>query len=73
MERAKSSELHFYDCAHKVSKSNWSLRPRAECITMVHEIYCAVTPEAYEVKRHILLEWASKPKRNHFKTWFNNF
>lgn len=38
IERAKSCELHFYDCAHKISKAEWSTKSSAEFITMVHGI-----------------------------------
>lgn len=38
IERAKSHELHFYDCAHKISKAEWSPKSSAEFITMVHGI-----------------------------------
>lgn len=71
--RSKSCELHFYDCAHKVSKANWSEKSRKKLITMAHGIYTAETPGTYEARRRTLLEWAEKPKRNHVKSWFNNF
>ena len=72
IERAKPCELHFYDCAHKVSKAEWSPKSRAEVITMVHSIYTAETPGAYEARRQALLDWAEKPERTHVKPWFNN-
>ncbi|CAB3995478.1 Hypothetical predicted protein, partial [Paramuricea clavata] len=46
--RSKSCELHFYDCAHKVSKANWSEKSRKKLITMAHGIYTAETPGTYE-------------------------
>ena len=71
--RAKSCESHFYDCAHRVAKSDWSPKSKAEFLTLVHEIYCAETPTAYEAKRRHLMDWASKEKRSHAKPWFNKF
>lgn len=74
IERAKSCELHFYDCANKISKAEWSPKSRAEFIIMVQSIYTAETPGAYEARRRALLDWADvKPKRSQVKTWFNNF
>ena len=68
IERTKSCEMHFYDCAHKSSKS------RKEFITMVHGIYTAETPGAYEARRRALFDWAAeKSTRSHVKAWFSNF
>ena len=73
-ERTKSCEMHFYDCAHKTSKSTWSSKSRKEFITMVHGIYTAETPGAYEARRRAIFDWAAKkPKRSHVKAWFSNF
>jgi hypothetical protein len=58
LSRSKSCEMHFYDCAHKVSKRDWSPKSRAELLTQVHGIYCADTPSAYEAKRRALIDWA---------------
>ncbi|KAK3726372.1 hypothetical protein QZH41_017769 [Actinostola sp. cb2023] len=71
LDRAKSCEMHFYDCAHKVAKSDWSPKAKAEFITLIHDIYCYETPSANEVKSKVLMEWASKDKRKHVKSWFN--
>ena len=73
VSRAKSCESHFYDCAHRVAKSDWSPKSKAEFLTLVHEIYCSETPSAYEAKRRTLMDWASKDKRSHVKAWFNQF
>jgi hypothetical protein len=74
VERSKSCEMHFYDCAHKVTKATWSTQSRKKFITMIHGIYTAETPGNYEAKRRALFEWAAdKPKRAHVKAWFNNF
>ena len=74
IERAKLRELHFYDCAHKISKAEWSPKARAEFITMVHSIYTAETPGAYEARRQALLDWADlKQRKAHVKTRFYNF
>ncbi|CAB4028517.1 Transposon Tf2-6 poly, partial [Paramuricea clavata] len=74
VERTKSCEMHFYGCAHKVTKATWSTQSRKKFITMIHGIYTAETPGSYEAKRRALFEWAAdKPKRAHVKAWFNNF
>ena len=74
VERAKSCDLHFYDCAHRVSKATWSPKSRKEFITMIHSIYTAETLETYEARRQKLFDWVQhKEKRSHVKAWFNNF
>ena len=48
MERTKSCEMHFHDCAHQVAKATWSSRSRKKFITIIHGIYTAETPGSYE-------------------------
>lgn len=48
MERTKSCEMHFYDCAHRVAKASWSSQSRKKFITMIHCIYTAETSGSYE-------------------------
>ncbi len=63
MEHTKLCKIHFYDCAHKVTKAIWSSQSRKKFITMIHEIYTAETPSSYEAKRHALFEWGADEPR----------
>ena len=54
----KPCELHFYNCAHKVSKATWSAKSRKKFITNAHVIYTAEAFGTYEARQRALLEWA---------------
>lgn len=75
VDRAKSCENHFYDCGHKQERGNWSSGSKVTFRKMLHEIYHAPTPGAFEANRRKLIDWTDKKpqKRGHIKSWFNKF
>lgn len=75
VDRARSCENHFYDCGHKQERRDWSSRSKLTFRKMLHEIYHAPTPGAFETNRRKLIDWTDKKteKRGHIKSWFNKF
>lgn len=75
VDRAKSRENHFYDCGHKQERRDWSSGSKLTFRKMLHEIYHAPTPGAFEGNRRKLIDWTDKKteKRGHIKSWFNKF
>lgn len=70
VDRAKSCENHFYDCARRQEQGEWSSSSRVKFKKMIHELYHASTPGSYEAVRQKMYLWADeKPsKRGHIKT-----
>ena len=75
VDRAKSCENHFYYCVHKQERRDWSSRSKLTFRKMLHEIYHAPTPGAFEANRRKLIDWTDKKRENqgHIKSWFNKF
>ena len=75
VDRAKSCEKHFYDCARRQENGDSSSSSRVKFRQMIHELYHAPTPGSFEARRQHLMNWVQeKPsKRGHIKTWFAKF
>ena len=75
VDRANSCENHFYDCGHKQERRDWSSCSKLTFRKMLHEIYHAPTPGAFEANRRKLIDWTDKKTENqgHIKSWFNKF
>ena len=63
VDRAKSCENHFYDCGHKQERRDWSSGSKLTFRKMLHEIYHAPTPGAFEANRRKLIDWTDKKNR----------
>lgn len=63
VDRAKSCQNHFYDCGHKQQRRDWSSCSRLTFRKMLHEIYHAPTPGAFEANRRKLIDWTDKKNR----------
>ena len=63
VDRAKSCENHFYDCGHKQERRDWSSGSTLTFRKMLHEIYIAPTPGAFEANRRKLIDWTDKKNR----------
>ena len=75
VDRAKSCENYFYDCGHKQERRDWSSGSKLTFRKMLHEIYLAPSPGAFEANRRKLIDWTDKKteKRGHIKSWFDKF
>lgn len=60
VDRAKSCEIHFYDCGHKQERGDWSSGSKVTFRKMLHEIYHAPTPGSFEASRRKLIDWTDK-------------